>query len=53
MLKTLDKSDKIWNNTKQLYNLSFKVSKIVRDIKLNIIAMHRSMKDFTLATNKI
>ncbi|MFA8341515.1 MAG: response regulator [Rhodothermaceae bacterium] len=40
------------DKTSKLYNHPLKVSNNVRDIKANIIAIHRSMKDVALAKNQ-
>lgn len=40
-------------STENIYNHPFTVSNAVRDIKSNIIAMHRSMKDVAMADNDI
>ena len=44
--------NQLWFNTDQMYKHPFKVSNTVRDIRADIIAMHRSMKDIALAENK-
>ncbi len=40
-------------STEGIYNHPFRVSNSVRDIKTNIIAIHRSMKDIALAENDL
>ena len=39
-------------NAEMIYNHPFKVSNTVRDIKVNINAIHRSMKDVATAENE-
>ncbi len=39
------------NLTTKLYNHPLTVSNAVRDVNINIVKMHRSMKDITLAMN--
>ena len=39
----------LWQSTANLYDHPFTVSNAVRDIRSNIIAMHREMKDIALA----
>jgi CheY-like chemotaxis protein/signal transduction histidine kinase len=39
--------------TENIYNHPLKVSNAVRDIKTNVIAIHRSLKDVALAENEI
>ncbi|MBT3242376.1 MAG: response regulator [Bacteroidetes bacterium] len=41
--------DRLWRTTEELYQHPLEVSKAVRDIKINIVAIHRSMKDVALA----
>ncbi|NOZ75106.1 MAG: response regulator [FCB group bacterium] len=41
----------IWRLTEEMYRHPFTVAKAVRDIRTDIIAMHRSMKDVALAEN--
>ena len=38
--------------SQNMYNHPLKVSNTVRDIKTNVIAIHRSMKDVALASNE-
>ena len=39
-------------NVKNLYNHPYTVSNAVRDINMNLISMHRYMKDVVLAENE-
>ncbi len=43
--------NRMWLITENMYKHPFTVSKAVRDIRTNIIAMHRSMKDVPLASD--
>ena len=45
-------SKSIWTNTDDLYNHPFKVNMAIREIQMNIIAMHRSLKDVVLSDNQ-
>ncbi len=51
-IHSIIESNRIWKDTELLYEHPFTISKTVRDIKSNIIAMHRCMKDVTLAVNE-
>lgn len=41
----------LWNDIDNLHNYSFRSNITVRDIKANIYAIHRTMKDITLSQN--
>jgi signal transduction histidine kinase/DNA-binding response OmpR family regulator/HAMP domain-containing protein len=45
--------NKMWQNSEMMHDHPFVVSKSVRDIRTNIVAMHRSMKDVALALNDL
>ena len=44
--------ESLWRNTERLYSHPFQVRRAVGDIKADIIAIHREMKDLLLAKNK-
>ncbi|MFQ5631922.1 MAG: PAS domain S-box protein, partial [bacterium] len=43
--------ENLWDNTESMYRHPLVVSNAVRDIRANIIAMHRSMKDVAMSAN--
>jgi len=44
--------NKLWNNTRAMYEHPFHVSNAAVSIQANITAMHRSMKDIVMADNE-
>jgi CheY-like chemotaxis protein/signal transduction histidine kinase/CHASE3 domain sensor protein len=48
----LYQASRLWQSTDDIYNHPLQVARAVRDIKIDVLLIHRSIKDYTMAETK-